>query len=276
MIEKVFDVAPGARIGGRELLLIAGPCVAESLEICEAVAAAMVEIAAGLGMPYVFKASFDKANRSSVDSYRGPGIDKGLEFMATVKSKYGVPVLTDIHEAWQAPVAAQVADILQIPAFLCRQTDVIAAAAKTGRVVNIKKGQFMAPEDMSNALGKAEESGCSRAILTERGTSFGYHNLVVDMRGLRVMAALGAPVVFDATHSVQIPGGLGNRSGGRREFVEPLVKAAVAVGIDGLFIEVHPNPDMALSDGPNSLDFETARRILHAASRVRNAVQEGA
>lgn len=256
--------------GGGPLLLIAGPCVIESARQCHALAARLKAIAAQAGLPLVFKASFDKANRTSAASYRGPGIEKGLAILAEVKARHGVAILTDIHEAHQAAPVAEVADILQIPAFLCRQTDLIQAAARTGRVVNIKKGQFMAPDDMGNAVEKAAAAGASGVILTERGTSFGYHNLVVDMRSLAILRRLGWPVVFDATHSVQLPGGAGTHSGGQREFVPVLARAAAAVGIDGLFVEVASDPAKARSDAANSLPV----RELPALLRVVKAIGE--
>lgn len=253
---------------GKKLLLIAGPCIAESRELCFETAEFMSSLSKKFNMNYVFKASFDKANRSSIKSFRGLGIEKGLKILADIKKELNLPVLTDIHEASQAEKTAEIADIIQIPAFLCRQTDLLTAAAETGRAVNIKKGQFMAPEDMKGALDKVKNTGNEKIMLTERGSSFGYRNLVVDMRSLIIMSSLGAPVIFDATHSVQIPGGLGNASGGRREFVAPLARAAAATGIDGLFIEVHPNPEKALSDGPNSLDFSDAERVLEEVSQI--------
>jgi 2-dehydro-3-deoxyphosphooctonate aldolase (KDO 8-P synthase) len=216
----------------------------------------------------MFKASFDKANRSSVKSFRGPGIEEGLKILSEIKNTFGLPVVTDIHESEQAKQCAEVADILQIPAFLCRQTDLLVACAETGKTVNIKKGQFMAPEDMGCAVEKIRESGNEKVMLTERGTSFGYHNLVVDRRGLATMREFGVPVVFDATHSVQLPGGLGNASGGRREFIRPLARAAAAVGIDALFTEVHPEPEKALSDGPNSLDFDMIKTVLQEVKAI--------
>ncbi len=246
------------------MALIAGPCVAESLGLCLKVAEKMQAIASRFNLPYVFKASFDKANRSSASSSRGPGPEEGLEILSKVKQAYNVPVLTDVHETSQIPDVAAVADIIQIPAFLCRQTDLLVAAGKSGAAVNIKKGQFMAPEDMKGPVEKVRGAGCDRILLTERGTTFGYHNLVVDMRSLVIMRDLGVPVVFDATHSVQLPGGLGNASGGQRQFVKPLAIAAAAVGIDALFLEVHPEPDKALSDGPNSVDFALAEEIVAA------------
>lgn len=257
-----FNIADGAAVGGGRLLLIAGPCVAESLELCLEVATFLKKLTAKLDIDYVFKASFDKANRSSGSSFRGKGLDEGLGILGEVKKRLDVPVLTDIHEASQAAPSAAVADILQIPAFLCRQTDLLIEAGRQGKPVNIKKGQFMAPEDMKGAVEKVRSTGNQKIMLTERGSSFGYHNLVVDMRSLVIMRSLGVPVVFDATHSVQLPGGLGHSSGGQREFVAPLARAAAAVGVDGIFLEVHPRPDKALSDGPNSLPFDMAEEIL--------------
>ena len=249
-------------IGNGKLTLFGGPCMAETLETCLESAEFLSKLCADLGIQYVFKASYDKANRTSGASRRGPGLEEGLKILAEVKRRCQVPVITDIHESSEVPAVAEVADILQIPAFLCRQTDLLVAAGKSGRPVNIKKGQFMAPEDMAGALEKVRATGNLNVMLTERGTSFGYHNLVVDMRGLAIMRILGVPVVFDATHSVQLPGGNGTCSGGQREFVAPLAKAAAAVGIDVLFAEVHPRPDQAWSDGPNSLDFATAEKVL--------------
>ncbi|MBV8551353.1 MAG: 3-deoxy-8-phosphooctulonate synthase [Acidobacteriaceae bacterium] len=233
------------------LALIAGPCVIESEEHVLKLAQAIREMAG----PYVFKASFDKANRSSVNSYRGPGLTQGLQILAEVR-KLGIPVLTDIHEPAQAEIAAQSVDILQIPAFLCRQTDLLLEAGKTGRAVNIKKGQFVSPADFANAAEKVASTGNQRIILTERGSSFGYNNLVVDMRGLRIMAQTGYPVVFDATHSVQLPGAAGSSSGGQPQFIEPLARAAAAVGVAGIFVETHESPERALSDGVNALRLD--------------------
>jgi 2-dehydro-3-deoxyphosphooctonate aldolase (KDO 8-P synthase) len=231
--------------------LIAGPCVIESEEH----ALRMAKAIAGIAGSFVFKASFDKANRSSLDSYRGPGLDDGLRILSTVR-KLGVPVLTDIHEPAQAAPAAEAVDILQIPAFLCRQTDLLLEAGRTGRAVNIKKGQFVAPADFAHAAEKVASTGNTRIILTERGSSFGYNNLVVDMRGLRIMAETGYPVVFDATHSVQLPGAAGSVSGGQPQFIQPLARAAAAVGVAGIFVEVHDCPERALSDGPNALRLD--------------------
>lgn len=252
--------------------LIAGPCVIESEEMVLSIAGKMKEITDRLGIPYTFKASFDKANRTSLSSFRGPGIDEGLRILKKVKDTYGLPVCTDIHEPWQAAPAAQVADILQIPAFLCRQTDLLVAAAKTGRCVNIKKAQFLAPWDMKNCVEKVRQSGNENVMLCERGTSFGYNTLVVDMTGLRVMKEFGVPVIFDATHSVQKPGGKGTSTGGNREFVEYLAKAAVAVGVDGLFMETHPDPDSAKSDGPNMVPLSEMEALLKKLIRVYDAV----
>ncbi len=253
--------------------LIAGPCVIESEELVMTVAARMKAVTDELGIPYTFKASFDKANRTSIRSFRGPGIDKGLEILQKVKEAYGLPICTDIHEPWQAERAAQVCDIIQIPAFLCRQTDLLVAAAKTGKCINIKKAQFLAPWDMKNCVEKIRQSGNDNVMLCERGTTFGYNTLVVDMTGLRVMKDFGVPVIFDATHSVQKPGGNGQSTGGNRQFVEYLAKAAVAVGVDGLFMETHPDPDKALSDGPNMVPLDEMRNLLIKLQRVYEAVQ---
>lgn len=252
--------------------LIAGPCVIESEEMVLSVAGQMKEITEKLGIPYTFKASFDKANRTSLSSFRGPGLEEGLRILEKVKDTYGLPVCTDIHEPWQAAEAAQVADVLQIPAFLCRQTDLLVAAAKTGRCVNIKKAQFLAPWDMKNCVEKVRQSGNSNVMLCERGTSFGYNTLVVDMTGLLVMKEFGAPVIFDATHSVQKPGGNGTSTGGNRDYVEYLAKAAIAVGVDGLFMETHPAPDSAKSDGPNMVPLGEMEVLLRKLIRVYDAV----
>lgn len=254
--------------------LIAGPCVIESEEMVLSVAARMKEITDELGIPYTFKASFDKANRTSITGFRGPGIEEGLCILQKVKDTYDLPICTDIHEAWQAEAAAQVADILQIPAFLCRQTDLLVAAAKTGKCINIKKAQFLAAWDMKNCLEKVREAGNNNVMLCERGTTFGYNTLVVDMTGLRVMKDMGVPVIFDATHSVQKPGGNGTSTGGNREYVEYLAKAAIAVGVDGLFMETHPDPDHAKSDGPNMVPLGQMRELLKKLQKVYLAVQE--
>ncbi len=267
-----FEIGGGVEIGGDRLVVVAGPCVAESLDLCMEVAERMNAMCSGLDAGYVFKASFDKANRSSVDSYRGPGIERGLEILEEVGRGIGVPLLTDIHTPEQAERAAEVVDILQIPAFLCRQTDLLVAAGRTGKTVNVKKGQFMSPREMAGALEKVRSTGTAKVALTERGTFFGYNNLVVDMRSLVEMKSLGAPVIFDATHSVQTPGGQGKSSGGRREFVRPLARAAAAVGVDALFLETHPVPDQAKSDGPNSVDFDLAETIVKECLAVRKAL----
>ena len=269
----VVEVAPGVRIGGGEpLLVIAGPCVIESLDVCRSVAAALVELCSRLGLGFVFKASFDKANRTSVSSFRGPGLADGLSALAQVREEFSVPVLTDVHEPAQAEQVAQVADILQIPAFLCRQTDLLLAAGRTGRPVNVKKGQFLAPEDMRPAVDKVRSTGNSRVMVTERGTTFGYRNLVVDMRSFSTMAKLGVPVVFDCTHSVQLPGGLGDQSGGQRQFVAPLARAAAGAGIDGLFLETHPAPPEALCDGANSLPLAEVGALLRSVKEIHGSV----
>ena len=252
--------------------LIAGPCVIESEEQVLTIAAELKSITEELGIPFTFKASFDKANRTSIQGFRGPGLEEGLRILKKVKDTYNVPICTDIHEAWQAEPVAEVCDILQIPAFLCRQTDLLVAAAKTGKCVNIKKAQFLAPWDMSNCLNKVRESGNDNVMLCERGTSFGYNTLVVDMTGLRVMKDMGVPVIFDATHSVQKPGGNGTSTGGNRQYVEYLAKAAIAVGVDGLFMETHPDPDNAKSDGPNMVPLNQMKELLMKLQRVYDAV----
>lgn len=259
--------------GNNPFVLIAGPCVIESEELVMQVAEQVKEITTKLGIPYVFKASFDKANRSSIHSNRGPGLEKGLEILAKVKERYGLPVTSDVHESYQAEAAGEVLDILQIPAFLCRQTDLLVAAAKTGKIVNVKKGQFLAPWDMKNVVTKLEESDAKGILLTERGSTFGYNNLVVDMRSLVTMGELGAPVVFDATHSVQIPGGNGTTTGGKREFVPYLSQAAAAVGISSIFMEVHPNPDEAWSDGPNMVKLHELEEVLKPIKAIDEIVK---
>ncbi len=255
------------------LMLIAGPCVLESAQLAMDIAGRVQEIVASLPVQYVFKASFDKANRTHISSYRGPGIDAGLKILDSVHQELGLPVTTDIHEAAQAEPAGSVCDLLQIPAFLARQTDLLVAAAKTGKAVNVKKGQFMAPVDMKNVLTKLQESGAANVLLCERGTFFGYGRLVNDMRGLVEMRKLGVPVVFDATHSVQEPGGQGTTTGGKREFVPYLARAAAAVGIDGLFLETHPDPDSSPSDGPNMVALDDLPAVLEQVLAVHQAVQ---
>jgi 2-dehydro-3-deoxyphosphooctonate aldolase (KDO 8-P synthase) len=256
----------------RRLFLIAGPCVIEDEHLCLAVARKMKRTCGALGMPYIFKASFDKANRSSGRSFRGPGLGEGLEILRRVRDAVGVPVLTDVHTEAQALAAAEVCDVLQIPAFLCRQTDLVLAAASTGRIVNVKKGQFLAPHDMGNVVAKAAETSNRRLLVTERGTSFGYNNLVADMRALPILAGIGYPVVFDATHSVQLPGGRGDSSGGQREFAPVLARCAVAAGANGLFIETHPDPDAAPSDGPNMIPLSEMPRLLASLVRLKSAL----
>lgn len=253
--------------------LIAGPCVVESEDITLTVAEFLKETGQSIGIPVIFKASYDKANRTSLSSYRGPGIDRGLEILRKVKEKVGLPLLSDVHTVGEMEKAASVLDMIQIPAFLCRQTDLLLAAGRTGLAVNIKKGQFLAPWDIKAATDKVLSTGNPRILLTERGTSFGYNNLVVDIRSIAVMKTLGFPVIFDATHSVQLPGGLGTSSGGQREFVEHLARAAVAAGADGLFLEVHPNPDAALCDGPNSLPLDQVRPLLTLLKEIHRLVQ---
>ena len=261
-----------ARRGGPPFL-IAGPCVIESPRHPARVAARLKEITGALGMALVFKASYDKANRSSLGSYRGPGIERGLEILGEVKDRLGVPILTDVHEVAQVERAARVADVLQIPAFLCRQTDLVVEAARSGRIVNVKKGQFMAPWDMKGVIEKAAATGNRRIMVTERGFSFGYNNLVVDMRSFPVLRSFGYPVVFDVTHSVQRPGGLGDRSGGDAHFIDTLAPAGVAAGVDGLFMEVHENPARALSDGPNAYRLGGLQGLLKRLLKVHAAAR---
>ncbi|MFP4056962.1 MAG: 3-deoxy-8-phosphooctulonate synthase [Candidatus Brocadiia bacterium] len=277
MARRQVTIAEGVAAGGDgPLLLIAGPCVIESAEQCLRLAGRLREIAAQCGLPFVFKASFDKANRTSGESFRGPGLEAGLRVLAEVNAAHGVPILTDIHETPQAQPAAEVADVLQIPAFLCRQTDLIQAAARTGRAVNLKKGQFLAPQDMAHAAAKAQAAGGQRLLLTERGTCFGYRDLVVDLRALAILGGLGWPVVFDATHSVQLPGGAGGASGGQRQFVPLLSRAAAAAGIDGLFLEVAEEPAKAKSDAATSLPIGELKRLLETVVRVREAARGAA
>ncbi|NDG76323.1 MAG: 3-deoxy-8-phosphooctulonate synthase [Acidimicrobiia bacterium] len=255
-----------------QLTVIAGPCVAESRQLAMDVAGAMVDMAQRLGISYVFKASYDKANRTSGGAYRGPGRDEALAILRDIGDEYEIPVLTDIHETTDAALAATVADVLQIPAFLCRQTDLLLAAAATGRAVNVKKGQFLAPWDMQNVVDKLRTAGAQNVLVTERGSSFGYNTLIVDYRGLPQLRQTGAPVIFDVTHSVQQPGGQGSSSGGQREFAGALARAAVAVGVDGLFMEVHPDPDKGLSDGPNMIPLHRVESLLEQLLAIRAAV----
>jgi len=273
----VQEIDLGGFYGGGDHphFLIAGPCVIESEQIVLDTAFQIAEIAKQVGFPFIFKSSYDKANRSSIQSFRGLGMDKGLAILQKVKEKVQVPVLTDVHSVEEATQAGQIVDVLQIPAFLCRQTDLLIAAAKTGRVVNVKKGQFLSPWDMKNVVHKLVESGTKKIVLTERGASFGYNNLVVDMRSLPVMRGLGYPVVFDATHSVQLPGGGGTKSSGQREFIAPLVRAAAAAGCDGFFMEVHPDPESALSDGPNMVPLDKLKELLQQLLHICQASGKG-
>ena len=254
-------------------LLFGGPCVIESLENCLEIAETVAEYCEDLGIQYVFKASFDKANRTSINSFRGPGLEKGLEILQEVKNRTGLPLVTDIHEPQQCAIAAEVVDVLQVPAFLCRQTDLLIAAGETGKTISVKKAQFIAPEAMRPVIEKLRSTGNRNILATERGSSFGYCNLVVDMRGLEIMKSLGVPVVFDATHSVQLPGGLGNATGGQREFAPVLLRAALGVGIQGMFIETHPNPDEAKSDGPNAIPLNELKKVLSEAVQIHGLVQ---
>ena len=267
---KVRDVI----VGGDRLVVTAGPCALESYDITLQVAREMKKLCGEFGFGYIFKASFDKANRTSINSYRGPGIDEGLEWLAEIKKDVDVPVVTDIHEPWQAEEVAEAVDLIQIPAFLCRQTDLLVAASRTGKPINIKKAQFMAPEDMRSVVGKCRESGNEDIILCERGTVFGYHNLSVDFRSLPIMRSLDCPVMFDATHSVQRPSAQGDKSGGDRAFVLSLVRAAIATGIDALFMEVHPDPDSAKCDGANMVPLGRMREVLRQASELDKIVRD--
>jgi 2-dehydro-3-deoxyphosphooctonate aldolase (KDO 8-P synthase) len=271
--KNVASVGPYRCGAGQPLLLIAGPCVIEGEEFTLAIARRLKEIVAGLPVQLVFKASFDKANRTSGAAFRGAGMEAGLEVLARVKQETGLPVTTDIHEPCQAEPVGRVCELLQIPAFLARQTDLLVAAAKTGRAVNVKKGQFMAPWDMKSVVAKLRSAGCKNVLLCERGTFFGYGRLVNDMRALPQMRSLGVPVIFDATHSVQEPGGLGTATGGNREMVEPLARAATAIGVDGLFFEVHPDPDHAPSDGPNMLRLDEFPSVLKRVLAIRQTVE---
>jgi 2-dehydro-3-deoxyphosphooctonate aldolase (KDO 8-P synthase) len=255
------------------LSLIAGPCVVENEKLCLQVAAALKRTCDRLGIFYVFKASYDKANRTSAKSFRGPGLEEGLAVLAKVRARIGVPILTDVHTEAQARSAAAVADLLQIPAFLCRQTDLITAAVRTGKIVNLKKGQFLSPQEMGQVVDKAKGAGGRRLLLTERGTTFGYHNLVSDMRSIPLMRRLGFPVIFDATHSVQLPGGGGDRSGGQREFAPVLARCALAAGANGVFFETHPDPAKALSDGPNMIPLAEMPALLKSLLKVYSAVE---
>lgn len=264
-----FEIGPG-----RPLALIAGPCVIEGRESALRHASFLKEVADRIGIPLIYKSSYDKANRTSLESYRGPGIEEGLKILAEVKTRVGIPVLTDVHEKEQVAFVQEVADVLQIPAFLCRQTDFVIAVARAGKAVNVKKGQFLAPWDVRNVVEKIVSTGNEQVMVTERGVSFGYNNLVSDMRSLIVMRELGYPVVFDATHSLQLPGGLGKASGGQRQFIPALARAAVATGIDALFMEVHEDPDRALSDGPNSLPLAEVEGLLRVVKQIDRILKE--
>ena len=267
---RLAKVGNAVTVGsGKPLTLIAGPCVIESRDLVFEVAEAVNAICKKLGVQYIFKASFDKANRTSASTFRGPGVTAGLAVLQEVKDKLGLPVLTDIHESSHVEQVAEVVDVLQIPAFLCRQTDLLMAAAATGKAINVKKGQFLSPQEMSQVAQKLRTAGVENLLLTERGNSFGYNTLVVDFRSLPQLQSFGCPVIFDATHSVQQPGGQGGTSGGQREYVAPLARAAVAVGVDGLFMEIHPNPDKALSDGPNMLPLHRLEPLLKQLLAIR-------
>ncbi len=271
---KIVEVDKGVVFGDGKLAFIAGPCVIESRAMALGLAKKLVALANELEVGFVFKASFDKANRTSVDSFRGPGIDKGLDILAEVRETFGVPVITDVHEPWQCKRVAEVCDILQIPAFLARQTDLVVAAGETGAVVNVKKGQFMAPEDMTQVIKKIESTGNKRIMLCERGASFGYRNLVADMRSLLIMRELGYPVIMDATHSVQRPGGLGTGSGGDGKYAPALARAAVATGVDGVFMETHMNPKVAKSDAANAIKFSEVKALWKKLLKIHEVVVE--
>ena len=266
---KTGDIVIGR---GSPLVLISGPCVIENYETTRQIAGILKEITSKLEMPLIFKASYDKANRTSATAFRGPGLNDGLRVLKDIKEEFGIPILSDVHRISEISGAARILDIIQIPAFLCRQTDVIIEVAKTGKPVNIKKGQFLAPWDIANVVEKITSAGNRRILITERGTMFGYNNLVVDFRGLKIMQDTGCPVIFDATHSVQLPGGAGTSSGGQREFVPVLAKAAVAAGADGIFLEVHTDPDRALCDGPNSLKIDSLKGLLLQLKAIREAL----
>lgn len=272
---RLISITPDVNIGGKQrFTLIAGPCAIENERMCLETAETLQSICRELSIQLVFKSSFDKANRSSILAPRGVGLQEGLRILEKVKNDLGLPIVTDVHEAWQCKTVAEVADMLQIPAFLSRQTDLLVAAAETNRVVNVKKGQFMAPWDMKNVIKKMEEAGNERLLLCERGSSFGYNNLIVDMTGLVEMRSYGYPVVFDATHAVQKPGGQGTSTGGNREMVPPLMRAALAIGVDGIFAEVHPDPDRAFSDGPNQLHLHQVKSILAKAIEIDDIVKQ--
>jgi len=268
-----FDVA-GVPFGTGELSFLLGPCVVESVQHAMFMAQEIRDICEHVGVKFVYKSSFDKANRSSIESFRGEGMELGLGILAKVKDEIGVPVITDIHEPWQAAKAAEVADVLQIPAFLCRQTDLLVAAARTGKAVNVKKGQFLSPWDAKNIVEKLQAAGCAKVILTERGASFGYNNLVVDLRSFPVMRSFGVPVCFDVTHSLQLPGGLGKATGGQAEYIEDFARAGVACGVDCVFMEVHDNPAKAPSDGPNQLPLSRLEKLLTMLKAIHHLVNQ--
>ncbi len=266
-------VSESVTVGAGNLVLLAGPCVIESEALCRDVAGRVKEICVSLDIPFVFKSSFDKANRSSINSFRGPGLEEGLRILEDIKKDFGVPVVTDVHETYQVKAAAEVADILQIPAYLCRQTDLITACCQSGRVTNVKKGQFLAPEQVKHIIGKAREAGgTDKLLLTERGSCFGYNTLVNDFRAIPIMRALGCPVVFDATHSVQEPGAMADKSGGRREFIPCLSKSAIVCGADAMFMEVHPEPEKAMSDGTNMLAMNDLEPLLKQLIKIKEAL----
>jgi 2-dehydro-3-deoxyphosphooctonate aldolase (KDO 8-P synthase) len=268
---KPFEIGK-ATVGDGRLTIIAGPCVIESAEHAMMMARECSARAKAADLNYIYKASFDKANRSSIKSYRGLGMEGGLEVLRNIKSELGIPVLTDVHDVHQVGPVAEVVDVLQIPAFLCRQTDLIIEAARSGKAVNVKKGQFLAPHETRNIVDKAREAGCEKLLLTERGSTFGYNNLVVDMRSFPIMRSFGVPVVFDVTHSLQLPGGLGHATGGQPEYIEPLARAGVACGVDAVFMEVHDNPAAALSDGPNALPLDRLQSLLNMISSIQKVV----
>ena len=268
-----FDVG-GVAFGNGELSFILGPCVVESPQHALYMAQEISDVCKHVGVGFVYKSSFDKANRSSIESFRGQGMEFGLEVLAQVKSEIGVPVITDIHEPWQVEKTAEVADILQIPAFLCRQTDLLVEAAKSGKAVNVKKGQFLAPWDAKNIVDKLHAAGCEKVLLTERGASFGYNNLVVDLRSFPIMRSFGVPVVFDVTHSLQLPGGLGKATGGQSEYIEDFARAGVACGVDAVFMEVHDNPEKAPSDGPNQLPLGRLEKLLVKLKQIHEIVSQ--
>ncbi len=273
MLTREITIA-GTVLGGNNIpLMVAGPCVIESEEIVFHTAERLRELCRGLSLPLLFKSSYDKANRTSLSSFRGPGIEKGLRILSDVRSKFGIPIISDVHSVEEVKPASEVLDALQVPAFLCRQTDLILSVSRTGKPVNVKKGQFLAPWDIKNIIDKFTSTGNHNLFITERGTSFGYNNLVVDFRGLSIMRAFGYPVIFDVTHSLQLPGGKGISSGGQREFAVPLARAAVAVGVDGLFMEVHPEPEKALCDGPNMIPLNEVERILATLKTIYECVK---